>query len=278
MKKKSADKPRPVGYMHGFSTKEQDRLYSQATFLEPWVYENIDLRRVTNLLEVGCGVGAQTAVLLRRYPHLQITGVDASKPQIGQARRFLAREIKQKRVVLKNADASKMSFADGTFDGAFICWLLEHVPDPVAILRETLRTLKSGSVVYATEVHNASLFMEPYSPATVKYWMEFNDHQWTMRGDPFVGAKLGNLFLKAGFQNIETRLIQFHFDSRMPKQRAEFIRYWTELLLSGAPTLLRSKRVTKELVAQMNKELALVAQSPESVFFYTAVQARACAL
>ncbi len=271
-------KKEAVGYMHGYSSKEQHRLYSQATFLEPWVYEHIDLRRVTNLLEVGCGVGAQTSVLLRRYPHLHITGVDASTPQINQARRFLAPEVRRKKVALHHADASNMKFPDGTFDGAFICWLLEHVPDPVAILHETLRTLKSGSVLYATEVHNASLFMEPYSPATVKYWMEFNDHQWTMRGDPFVGAKLGNILLQAGFQNIETRLIQFHFDSRTPKQRAEFIRYWTELLLSGAPTLLRSKRVTKELVTQMTKELALVAKSPESVFFYTAVQARAQAL
>lgn len=266
------------GYLHGFSNTEQQRLYKQADFLEPWIYNNVDLTPVTKLLEVGCGVGAQTAILLRRFPHLEITGVDASEKQIRQARRRLAGEIREKRVELHLGDASKTKFEDSAFDGAFICWLLEHVPDPVAILKETLRALKPGGLIYCTEVQNASLFLEPYSPATIKYWFEFNDQQWTMSGDPFVGAKLGNLLQTAGFQNIQTEFLTFHFDSRRPKQRAEFIKYWTELLLSGAPALLRSKRVDKHLVDEMTKELAHVAKSPESVFFYTAVQARAEAL
>jgi ubiquinone/menaquinone biosynthesis C-methylase UbiE len=269
---------RGKGYLHGYSPKEQQRLYQQTTFLEPWIYENVDLRRVTELLEVGCGVGAQTALLLKRFPHLRVTGVDASSKQVRLAARTLAREARAGKARFSVQDASRLSFADSTFDGAFVCWLLEHVPDPVAILRETLRALKPGAIIYCTEVQNASLFLEPYSPATVKYWFEYNEQQWTMRGDPFVGAKLGNLLQKAGFQNIETRLVRFHFDSRAPKQRAEFIKYWTELLLSGAPALLRSKRVTPELVRQMTEELATVGRSPESVFFYTAIQARAEAL
>lgn len=269
---------RKEGYLHGYSAKEQERLYKQAEFLEPWIYEHVDFSRVTHLLEVGCGVGAQTSILLRRFPHLRISGVDAADTQVRQARKHLTRAIREGRVELSRQDAANTDLRDSTFDGAFICWLLEHVPDPVAILKETLRALKPGSLIYCTEVHNASLFLEPYSPATLKYWFEFNEQQWTMSGDPFVGAKLGNLLLRAGFQNIETRLIKFHFDSRMPKLRAEFIRYWTELLLSGAPALLRSKRVTKDLVEEMTKELELVARSPESVFFYTAMQAKAEAL
>ncbi|MBI3544854.1 MAG: methyltransferase domain-containing protein [Deltaproteobacteria bacterium] len=266
------------GYLHGFSNKEQQRLYTQAGFLEPWIYENIEFKRVTNLLEVGCGVGAQTSILLKRFPHLNITGIDASAKQVAQGRRFLAREIRAGRVDLRCEDASKTKFGDATFDGAFFCWILEHVPDPLAILKETLRVLKPGAVVYCTEVHNASLFLEPYSPATLKYWFEFNEQQMKMKGDPFVGAKLGNLLLKAGFQNIRTEMVEFHFDSRAPKQRAEFIRYWTELLLSGAPSLLRSKRVTKDLVKEMTRELATVGRSQESVFYYRPMQARAEAL
>lgn len=274
----TAPRRKSKGYLHGFSDREQKRLYTQATFLEPWVYEHVDLKRVTELLEVGCGVGAQTGLLLKRFPHLHVTGVDASAKQVSQARRHLAREVRAGRVELSVQDASRMSFGDSVFDGAFLCWLLEHVSDPVAILRETLRALKPGGVIYCTEVQNASFFIEPYSPATLKYWFEFNEQQWAMRGDPFVGAKLGNLLLNAGFQNISTRLVHFHFDSRAPKQRAEFIKYWTELLLSGARALERSKRVTKHLVMQMTQELDVVSRSHESVFFYTAVQARAEAL
>lgn len=266
------------GYLHGYSSHEQERLYQQAEFLKPWVYELVDLRRVSRLLEVGCGVGAQTKILLKRFPHLHITGIDANEKQIKQARKHLAREIKEGRVELHVADAGCTKFADSSFDGAFFCWLLEHVADPVAILKEALRTMKPGAVIYCTEVLNSSFFVEPYSPATNRYWFEFNDEQWSMRGDPFVGAKLGNLLLQAGFQNIETTPRTFHFDSRSPKQRSEFIKYWAELLLSGAPALLRSKRVDDALVREMNKELEIVASAPQSAFFYTAMQARAFAL
>lgn len=267
-----------AGYLHGYSSKEQQRLYEQANFLERWVYQDIDLRAVRTLIEVGCGVGAQTSILLRRFPQLEISGVDLNEKQIAQAKSYLKKPIREGRVNVRVADATKLPFADSAFDGAFFCWLLEHVPDPVAILRETLRTLKSGAVVYCTEVQNASFFVEPYSPAVLKYWFELNEQQWTMKGDPFVGAKLGNLLKEAGYQNIETRVINFHFDSRAPKQRAEFIKYWTELMLSAAPALMRSKRVTKELVDEMARELKVVAEAKDSVFFYNAIQARAQAL
>ncbi len=42
------------------------------------------------LIEVGCGVGAQTEILLRHFPDLHVTGVDASEPNLAAARESLA--------------------------------------------------------------------------------------------------------------------------------------------------------------------------------------------
>jgi trans-aconitate methyltransferase len=57
-------------YLHGFSPEEQRRLVHQSLFLEPYVFDGIDLEFKTSLLEVGCGVGAQTKILCRRFPEL----------------------------------------------------------------------------------------------------------------------------------------------------------------------------------------------------------------
>jgi hypothetical protein len=94
---------------------------------------------------------------------------------------------------------------------AFLCWILEHVPDPARILSELRR-------------------------ACVK---------------------------------------TFHLDNRSPGERAEFLRYWTELLLSGVPELLKAKKVSAEVVAGMKEELDQVGRDPNSVFFYSFIQARA---
>jgi SAM-dependent methyltransferase len=227
------------------------------------------------VLEVGCGVGAQTEILLERFPQLKVHGVDASPVQIERARRHLAAQLDSGRVSLDVADAEHLPDPENAYDGAFLCWFLEHVQSPVEILKEVRRVLKSGAVVYCTEVMNFSLFLHPYSPATLKYWFEFNDHQWNLHGDPFVGAKLGNDLSAAGFQDIQTQVHVAHFDDRAPKLRAQFIEYWTSLLLSGAPGLIEAGKVTEQDVDAMRSELEVLKDAPSSVFFYAFMQASA---
>ncbi len=268
----TAKKP---GYLHGFSKKEQKRLYDQAKFLEGEVYENVDLRKSKNLIEVGCGVGAQTRLLLKHFPKMKITGVDASVAQIEAAQAFLKKDVKNKRVRLKHQNAEKMDFKKGEFDGAFLCWILEHVPKPAVILKEVHRVMKKKAVIYCSEVQNASLFVEPYSPALLRYWFLFNDEQWMMHGDPFVGAKLGNLLKESGFRKIEVKIKPLLLDSRDKKKRSKFLSYWTDLMLSGAPALLEAKRVSPELIKKLKKEITILKQSRDSVFFFTWIQGRA---
>ena len=105
--------------------------------------------------------------------------------------------------------------------------------------------------------------------------MAFNDHQLGLGGDPFVGAKLGNLLQSVGFRDVSTEVRSFHLDNRAPGERAEFLAYWTELLLSGAPALLAADKVSQDVVDGMTRELELVARDPNSVFFYAFIQARA---
>jgi ubiquinone/menaquinone biosynthesis C-methylase UbiE len=261
------------GYLHGYSVEEQDRLYKQARFLEKTIYENVDFSKQKEILEVGCGTGAQTEILLRRFPHLHIQGIDMSEAQIHRARTHLAHEFS--RAKFDQGDASHLPYSENSFDGAFICWMLEHVQNPVAILKEVLRVTCANGVVYCSEVMNATFFVHPYSPATLQYWFQFNDHQWSLKADPFVGAKLANYLIEAGFQNVTTQVKTHHYDNRSPKMRKDFIEYWAELLLSGAPSLLEAGKVTQELVDEMKKELKALVSDHDVVFYYSWVQARA---
>jgi ubiquinone/menaquinone biosynthesis C-methylase UbiE len=262
------------GYLHGYSAREQSRLHKQARFLEEAIYHTIDFSQTGHLLEIGCGVGAQTAILLRRFPHLRITAVDAERKQISAARDFLRRQELHDRVKLSVEDAGSLSFKNGRFDGAFLCWLLEHVADPQKIVNEARRVLKPGAVIYCSEVLNASLFLTPHCPATLRYWKYFNRQQLGFGGDPFVGAKLGNLLKNAGFKNIQIHPHVFHFDGRAPEKRQTFLKYWLDLLNSGAPALLESGRVDRELVNKMNAEMKSLIGQKDAVFFYTFMQAR----
>lgn len=267
------------GYLHGFTEVEQQRLYHQARFVEHRVHDRLPFRRSKQLLEVGCGVGAQTEILLRHFPELHVTGVDRSPLNLATARAHLARMAwAEGRYECVEADASRLDFEADRFDSAFLCWILEHVADPAMVLSETRRVLRPGSPIVVTEVANGSFFLNPYSPQTLQYWMHFNDHQLELGGDPFVGAKLGNLLQAMGFREIQTEVKVIHLDNRCPGERAEFIQYWTDLLLSSAGGLIEAGKVSPALVEGMKLELREVAHNPDAVFFYAFVQARAVVL
>ncbi|WP_240937282.1 class I SAM-dependent methyltransferase [Chromobacterium fluminis] len=262
-------------YIHGFSAAEQARLVRQARFSESVVYRDIDFSGVGQLLEVGCGVGAQTEILLRRYPDLEVTGVDFSQRQLAVARQRLQGSPWQDRARLLHMDAEDLDFQPASFDAAFLCWVLEHVLSPERVLAEVRRVLKPGARLYATEAMNASFFLSPYSSHLQQYWLAFNDHQLAVGGDPFVGAKLGNMLLRLGFRHVETQVKTWHLDSRDPHRRQQVLDYWTELLLSAADQLIEAGRVDAALVAAMTRELRQLRSNPELVFFYSFLQATA---
>lgn len=263
-------------YIHGFSKEEQDRLRRQARFAEHTIYRDIDFSDCETIIEIGSGVGAQSEILLRRFPDIKLTSVDMSAAQIEAAKKSLGEYAQFKsRYEIIEADATALPMKGHSFDGAFICWVLEHVPAPLNVLAEARRVLKPGAKIFVTEVMNSSFFLDPYSPNLWKYWMAFNDFQFAQAGDPFVGAKLGNLLSQAGFRDVRTEVKTWHLDHREPEKRRVIIEYWTDLLLSAAPALLKANSVSQETIDGMKKELNIVSKDPRAVFFYSFIQAQA---
>jgi len=151
-------------YVHGYGTREQERLVEQA---EHWrhrlIANDTALAPGTRLLEVGCGVGAVLAVLGQEFPGIILHGVDIEPKQLAFARAHLERAGVE--ATLVEADARELPFADETFDHVWMMWLLEHVGDPPEILREARRVLVSDGAITAIEVDYATCRADPTTPA-----------------------------------------------------------------------------------------------------------------
>ena len=265
------------GYIHTFSAEEQARLVAQAAFLEPYIFPTIDFSGCARVLEVGCGVGAELQILRHRFPQAHLTGLDFSEVQLGKARELLQAEFATGVVELCHGSAYELPFADGSFDGVCLIWVLEHLSEPGRALREARRVLRSGGVLSVTEVFNAGLRVEPASPAMTEYWTAFNTLQRQLGGAPDVGAELGALAAEAGFGEVLFRTLPVRLDARMTDaaRRRAFIGYWRTLWLSGAEQLLERRLVTPALVATMEAEFAALAEQPGAVYDYEARQVTA---
>ena len=263
------------GYIHSFAAAEQDRLIRQARFLGPWVQPGIDFAACATVLEVGCGVGAQMQVLLERFPALQIIGVDHSAEQLVRAGFVLREPLAAGQARLVRGSGYALPFADAAFDGAYVIWVLEHLAQPLAALREIRRVLRPGAALYCTEVFNAGLHTEPACPAVAEYWQAFNALQRRLGGDPDVGIRLGALLDATGFAEVRVADISPCLDARLadPAARRETFAFWRDLLFSAADQLLAGDTVTPALIDAVAAEFEMLAETRDAVFRYGARQA-----
>ncbi len=268
--------PVETAYLHGYRPEEQERLQYQAQFLAARVHDRLPFAACRRLLEVGCGVGGQSAILLRAFPALHLTGIDLNESQTAAAQQALASDPDlAARSEFVSMDAHDLHFAAGGFDGAFLCWVLEHVRSARRALEEVRRVLAPGAPIVCSEVLGSSLWVDPYGPDIASFWRAYCDHQIALGGDPFVGAKLGDLLSSTGFRDVVTETKTIHLDRRAPTERAAVAAYTTDLLLSAAPAMLAAGRVTPDRVAGMRRDLERVGSDEHGVFFYTFIQARA---
>ena len=264
------------GYIHSFTEKEQQRLIHQAEYLIPWIHPHIDYSDCKSVLEIGCGVGAQLRILAKRFPQTHFTGVEFSAESLSNGEILLKDEISSGQVTLLEGSAYELPFERGSFDGAFFCWVFEHLAEPAKAMGEAVRVLRQGGILYATEVFNAGVYADPHRDALMEYWKHFNDLQRDFGCHPDIGIRLANLALEGGLQQVELTDISPHIDKRQTKaERTEMACYFRDIFASGAKELMAKGRVTHDLVDLMREDFDLIAEDPDSIMVYTAYQLRA---
>jgi len=178
------------------------------SILRTALLRKVDRRLLTDerlsVLELGCGRGGSTKIMLELLPHSFITATDVDDRQI-----YLAeRRIKSKRVEFMVEHAAETSFDDETFDLVTGFNLLHHVPDWHKSLAESARVLKPGGRLVVTGITDRGLkngwfrdFVAPKAVLTTDdVIQEATRHGLALR------ENLGNpLYMRLIFQRVPLR-------------------------------------------------------------------------
>jgi ubiquinone/menaquinone biosynthesis C-methylase UbiE len=140
-----SQEPEPPDYVHGYSTRESRRLLDQARSLADLLLGDTAYPPGASVLEAGCGIGAQTVTLARQSPEAEIVAVDIARDSLAEAKRRVEAHALAN-VTFHCADIFALPFAPASFDHVFVCFVLEHLREPVMALA-WLREVLTGGIL-----------------------------------------------------------------------------------------------------------------------------------
>jgi SAM-dependent methyltransferase len=178
-------------------------------------------------LDVGCGTGALSEVVLHRAAPRQVIGLDPSEAFAS----FVRTRLSSPRIEFQIGDARSLPFEDATFDAAVAGLVLNFVPEPAQALAEMRRTVRQDGTVaaYVWDYAGEMQLMRRFWDAAVALDPNARDLDEGRRFPICQPERLLALFREAGLTGAESRMID------VPTVFRDFDDYWSPFLGGQGP-------------------------------------------
>jgi len=261
-------------YVHGYSAREAERLADQANTLAELLHSDTGFPSGARVLEVGCGVGAQTVIIAPANPGAHFTGIDLSEASLAEARRRAA-DAGLRNVEFRQADLLDLPFSDGSFDHVLVCFVLEHLPEPARALESLRRVLVPGGRVTVIEGDHGSALFHPDSLAARANIDGLVRAQGVHGGDANIGRRLQPLLAGAGYDDVRVSPRFVYADETRPSWVQGFTRLTFNAMVAG----VREQVLTSDWMLPEAWDLGMAdlerTAGPGGVFCYTFFKATA---
>jgi len=179
-------------------------------------------------IDVGCGNGAFTELLVERCAPAEVQGIDPSEGQLAYARTRPAARHAQ----FRHGEATALPFPAGRFDVAIMALVIFFIPDPARGVAEMVRVVRSGGTVaaYAWDMLGGGFPLEPLRVELRAFGLQ---PPQPPSADASRIDALRDLWTGAGLEAVETREIS------VQRTFADFEDFWTTSLLGSSirPTI-----------------------------------------
>ncbi len=165
------------------------------------------------VLDVGCGLAQFTRAMARVVgPTGRVLGVEKDEAQLAEAQRQAAAAAEESLIELRAGDAATLPLSPaewGSFDVAHARFILEHVGDPLSVVKQMVQAVRPGGrVVLADDDHDV-LRLYPEPPGFSALWQAYMRTYDRLGNDAYVGRRLVSLLHQAGAKPLRNNWIFF---------------------------------------------------------------------
>jgi SAM-dependent methyltransferase len=195
--------------------------------LAPRLVEFAGVRDGDRVLDLGCGTGSLTRVLLDEMPHSEVVGVDPAAAFIESARQ----QITDLRVRFEVGDAGSLPLPDNAFDRCLSLLVVNFIPDAMQATAEMSRVTRPGGTV-AAAVWDYGEGMEMLSILwDTAVSLDPSAQPRHEANNPYCRrGELAGLWTESGFQQVEET------ELTIPLYFSSFDDYWTPFLAGVGPS------------------------------------------
>lgn len=104
--------------------------------------------KMIDIFDIGTGTARIPILLADRIPQCRIMGADASISMLDVARINIDIACLLERVQLARIDGKQTDYEDGYFTGVMSNSIIHHIPEPIAVLKESVRLAEPGGWLF----------------------------------------------------------------------------------------------------------------------------------
>jgi SAM-dependent methyltransferase len=221
-----------MAYVHGYDERANERLHDQARTLVDLLHDDTAYPAGSLVLEAGCGVGAQTVTLAQRSPQARFVSIDVEAESVAAARRRVE-QAGVTNVELRQGDLFALPFEAQSFDHVFVCFVLEHLSQPVEALAILKGALKPGGTITVIEGDHGSTYFHPDSAAAHDAIQCQVELQHAAGGDSNIGRQVYPLLVEAGYDAVHVKPLMVYVDTSRPELVDGFTRKTFTAMIEG---------------------------------------------
>ncbi len=234
---------------------QRERLRQQALAvrkLEADILRSAGLGLADDVLEVGSGPGFISDLLAELSPEGSLRAVDPSAELLSSVEGNVRAKPKRGLFAIQ-AFGDSLPVADASVDFAYARFVLQHLPDPAAVMAEIHRVLRPGGRFCAVDSDDGLVIFEPEDRRVLEIMNTAQRVQAEKGGDRFIGRKLQRFMAATGYVNAKSRVLAMT-SSELP------FSVLFNILLGYKASLLGGALDVGELYEDMSRKVATGAQ------------------